>query len=84
VAGPIVSPADPPLPAQPAQAGTATLTQSPSRHPFAVASPARRGHPRADDHVREASMSRYTATLGFTLVAIWIAIVFILVSGTTG
>lgn len=29
-------------------------------------------------------MSRYTATLGFTLVAIWIAIVFMLVSGTTG
>jgi hypothetical protein len=29
-------------------------------------------------------MSRYTATLGFTLVAIWIAVVFILVSGTTG
>ena len=54
----------------------------PSR--FAVASQARRGDPRADDHVREASMSRYTATLGFTLVAIWIAVVFILVSGTTG
>jgi hypothetical protein len=29
-------------------------------------------------------VSRYTATLGFTLVAIWIAVVFVLVSGTTG
>ena len=28
-------------------------------------------------------MSRYTATLGFTLVAIWIAVVFVLVSGVT-
>lgn len=26
-------------------------------------------------------MSRYTAPLGFTLVAIWIAVVFVLVSG---
>ncbi len=29
-------------------------------------------------------MSRYTAPLGFTLVAIWIAIVFVLSSGPTG
>ncbi|MDT5027707.1 MAG: hypothetical protein QOE61_4133 [Micromonosporaceae bacterium] len=29
-------------------------------------------------------MSRYTAPLGFTLVAIWIAIVFVLTSGVTG
>lgn len=26
-------------------------------------------------------MSRYTAPLGFTLVAIWIAVVFVLTSG---
>jgi len=29
-------------------------------------------------------MSRYTAPLGFTLVAIWIAVVFVLVIGVTG
>jgi hypothetical protein len=28
-------------------------------------------------------MKRYTAPLGFTLVAIWIAVVFVLVSGAT-
>jgi hypothetical protein len=28
-------------------------------------------------------MKRHTATLGFTLVAIWIAVVFVLVSGVT-
>ena len=28
-------------------------------------------------------MKRDTATLGFTLVAIWIAVVFVLVSGVT-
>ena len=28
-------------------------------------------------------MKRYTATLGFTLAAIWIAVVFVLVSGVT-
>jgi hypothetical protein len=28
-------------------------------------------------------MKRHTATLGFTLVAIWIAVVFVLVSGAT-
>jgi len=27
-------------------------------------------------------MSRYTAPLGFTLVAIWIAVIFVLVSAT--
>jgi hypothetical protein len=29
-------------------------------------------------------MSRHTATLGFTLVAIWIAVIFVLTSGITG
>jgi hypothetical protein len=29
-------------------------------------------------------MSRYTVPLGFTLVAIWIAVVFLLTSGVTG
>jgi hypothetical protein len=29
------------------------------------------------------SMSRYTAPLGFTLVAIWIAVIFVLTSGIT-
>lgn len=28
-------------------------------------------------------MSRYTAPLGFTLVAIWIAVIFVLTSGVT-
>jgi hypothetical protein len=28
-------------------------------------------------------MKRYTAPLGFTLVAIWIAVIFVLVSATT-
>jgi hypothetical protein len=28
-------------------------------------------------------MSRYTAPLGFTIVAIWIAVIFVLVSGGT-
>jgi hypothetical protein len=28
-------------------------------------------------------MSRYTAPLGFTLVAIWIAVIFVLTSGIT-
>lgn len=28
-------------------------------------------------------MSRYTAPLGFALVAIWIAVVFVMVSGVT-
>jgi hypothetical protein len=30
---------------------------------------------------RESSMSRYTAPLGFMLVAIWIAVIFVLTSG---
>ena len=29
-------------------------------------------------------MSRFTAPLGFTLVAIWIAVIFVLTSGITG
>jgi hypothetical protein len=29
-------------------------------------------------------MSRYTAPLGFTLVAIWIAFIFVLTSGIMG
>ena len=28
-------------------------------------------------------MSRHTVTLGFTLVAIWIAVIFVLTSGVT-
>jgi hypothetical protein len=28
-------------------------------------------------------MSRYAAHLGFVLVAVWIAVIFVLVSGTT-
>jgi hypothetical protein len=32
---------------------------------------------------REPSMKRHTVTLGFTLVAIWIAVVFVLVSRVT-
>jgi len=28
-------------------------------------------------------MSRFTVPLGFTLAAIWVAVIFVLVSGTT-
>ena len=28
-------------------------------------------------------MSRYTVPVGFTLAAIWVAVIFVLVSGTT-
>jgi len=35
---------------------------------------------RADVHARESSMRRYTAHVGFTLVAIWIAVIFVLAS----
>jgi hypothetical protein len=37
---------------------------------------------RAVEHAREPSMSRYAVGVGFTLVFIWIAVVFVLISGT--
>jgi hypothetical protein len=46
--------------------------------------PARRGIARVRRRPRrEQPMSRYTAPLGFTIVAIWIAVIFVLVSGGT-
>jgi hypothetical protein len=42
----------------------------------------RGGLSRAPQPPPEPSMSRYAAPLGFALVAIWIAVVFVLVSGT--
>jgi hypothetical protein len=32
-------------------------------------------------HPRESSMSRYLAPLGFTLATVWVAVIFVLVSG---
>jgi hypothetical protein len=49
------------------------------RHPTTARTVPGRIHPLF--HLRELSMSRYLAPLGFAIATVWVAIVFVLISG---
>ena len=49
--------------------------------PAAVRPLARRADPRAPTLTREPALSRYAAQIGFVLVAIWIAVIFVITTG---
>ena len=75
MAGPPVRAADP---------DSARLTSLPATTPpQAAALSARRVDPVRRRPRPEPSMSRYTPALGFALVAIWIAVIFLLTSTAT-